>query len=170
MIMVLGRFLFLYRHHDFARIERYSNQLSADDGRIKTRKIFRSFVDVGKEFDLGDTPGVKMLEEAINVCDRGASPTVAARLTGAEKFSQRYTRQTAPSFVVTLQGFVVQQINILEAICWIYTCCIHADEVRTDKEAELHLYQLLLIFRTLRNTTFRLQSLLRGVNHRITIP
>ena len=88
---------------------------------------------------MGDTPCVKMLEEAITVCNKGASPNVAAGLSGADKVSQRYTRKNAPSFAATLQGFVLREIpifNILEAMCWIYTCCVHTDEILTDRETE----------------------------------
>ena len=112
-------------------------------------------MDVGKEFGLSDTPCVKMLEEAIAVCNRGASQKVTAGLTGADKICQRYTRNTAPSFAATLQGFVLREIpifNILEAICWIYTCCVPTDEILTDREAECYLYQLLLIFQALKAT------------------
>ena len=96
-----------------------------------------------------------MLEEAIAVCNRGASQKVAAGLTGADKICQRYTRKISPPFAVTLKGFVLQEIpifNILEAMCWIYTCCVHTDEILTDREAECYLYQLLLIFQALKAT------------------
>ena len=113
-----------------------SHPLSPDDGRIKACKKFQSFTDVRKEFGLYDTPCVKMLEEAITVCNKGASPKVAAGLSGADKVSQRYTRKNAPSFAATLQDFALREIPIffiLEAICWIYTCCVHTDEILTDR-------------------------------------
>ena len=129
--------------------------LSVDDGRIKACKTFQSFVDVGEEFGLSNTPCITMLEEAINICNKAASQSVAAGLDGASKVSQRYTRKNASSFAATLQGFVLREIpifNILEAMCWIYTCCVHTDEILTDREAECYLYQLLLIFQALKAT------------------
>jgi hypothetical protein len=140
-----------------------TSTLSPDDGRIKARKIFQKFVDVGKEFGLGDTQCVKMLEEAINVCNKATNPKFAANVTGADKVSQRYTRKNAPSFTVTLQGYILREIpifNILEAMCWIYTCCIPNDEILADRHAERYLYQLLLIFKALKETKWLARELL----------
>jgi hypothetical protein len=110
---------------------------------------------VGKEFGLSETPCVKMLEEAITVCKKASSPKFAARLSGADKVIQKYPKKNPPTFATTFQGFVLREIpifNILEAMCWIYTCCVHTDEIITDREAECHLYQLLLIFEALKAT------------------
>ncbi len=67
---------------------------------------------------------------------------VASKLSRVDKTIQK-THSTAPSYTATLQGFLVQEIpifNILEAICWIYTCCVEVDEILTDREAECYLY------------------------------
>ena len=104
-----------------------------------------------------------MLEEAINVCNKAAIPKFAAGFTGADKISQRYTRKSAPSFTATLQDYVLREIrlfNILEAMCWIYTCCIPSEKILTDRDAELYLYQLLLIFKALKETKWLARELI----------
>ena len=128
--------------------------LSLHDGRTKARKIFQKFVEFAKEHGLEDTLCVEMLEDAIAVCDNGANPRVLSRLTGADKVIQK-TRSTAPSYAATLQNFVVREIpifNILEAMCWIYSCCVDNDNIIEDRDAEFYLYQLLLIFQALKAT------------------
>jgi hypothetical protein len=127
---------------------------SPDEARSRARSIFMYFVNAGKEFGLEGTPCVKMLEEAISICDKASDPKYAASLTGAKKVVQQ-TSKTAPMYAATLGSFVLERIpvfNIFEAMCWIYTCCVMADDVLTDRDAELYLYQLLLIFDTLKET------------------
>ena len=84
----------------------------------------------------------------------GESRNNLSKLTGAEKIIQK-TRNTAPSYAATLQNFVAREFpifNILEAMCWIYSCCVDNDNIVTDREAERYLYQLLLIFEALKAT------------------
>ena len=89
-----------------------------------------------------------MLEDALTVCNNTATQNLI-EIAKANKIVQK-TPSNAPLYTSILQGYVVEQIpifNIFEAICWIYTCCVEADEIVTDREAECYLYQLLVIFR-----------------------
>ena len=45
------------------------------------------------QFELDDTPYVKMLEEALDICKKGGIPSMAKKVTGLDKVSQRYTRK-----------------------------------------------------------------------------
>jgi hypothetical protein len=72
----------------------------------------------------------------------------------ADKISAK-TGQAASNFTTTLRNYALQEIplfNVMEAICWIYTCCVDRDEIRTDPEAELYLNQLYGIFQVLKAT------------------
>ena len=127
---------------------------SEEEGRLRAASIFQYFVDSGKNFGMEDTPCIKMLEKAVETCMKASEPEFISSLTGAEKVVQR-TRATASSYVAILRAYVLDEIpifNIMEAICWVYSCCVEGDEIRTDKEAECYLYQLLLIFSALRAT------------------
>jgi hypothetical protein len=129
---------------------------SNEDGRLKAHKILKYFIETGTTFGLTDTPYVQMLQAAAEACERGSRPKVAARLTRAEKISQK-TRGTALSHAATLGTFVVNDIpifNIFEAICWIYSCAIDVDSILTDRDVELHLYQLRCIFAALKKTSW----------------
>ena len=83
-----------------------SSLLSLDDGRKKASAIFEEFIKVGSEFSLTDTPCVKMLQDAIVVCNNGASQEVVSRLSRADKIIQK-TRQTAPSYTANPSKFCV---------------------------------------------------------------
>jgi hypothetical protein len=115
---------------------------SPEDGRLKAHKLLAYFIETGKNFGLGESPYVAMLEEAAGICVRAARPKFASRLSGAQKVIQK-TRATAPSHIATLGTFVVNEIpifNIWEAICWIYTCSVDSDNILTDRDVELYLY------------------------------
>lgn len=84
---------------------------SAEEGCKKACIIFQYFLNAGKEFDLEDTPCVKMLEDAIIICNNGTSLEATSRLSKAEKVIQK-TRHTAPSYTATLRDFVVKEIPI----------------------------------------------------------
>jgi hypothetical protein len=125
---------------------------SQDDGRLRVYKVFEYFVEAAKEFGLGQSPSVSILMEAMRVCSQ-AGPDVS-QIPGSQRIAQK-TRSTAPSHAANLRGFVSNEIplfNVHEAICWIYTCCVESDQILTDREAELYLYQLHLIFFALKQT------------------
>lgn len=133
-----------------------STRKSNEDWRLKAHKILRYFIETGTTFGLTDTPYVQMLQAAAEACERGSRPKAAARLTRAEKTSQK-TRGTAPSHAATLGAFVINEIpifNIFEAICWIYSCAVDVDSILTDRDVELHLYQLRCIFAALKKTSW----------------
>ena len=136
---------------DWARRAKEQPQ-SSDDGRKKACKIFELFVEAGTGFGLQDTPCIKKLQKAIDVCNNHVSKKDISMLPRAERIVQ-HTRAKAPTFTANLRNFVVEEIpifNVLEAMCWVYTCCIAADEIRTDRDAECYLYQLMLIFEALK--------------------
>jgi len=133
----------------------FADQVSqAPDGREKARSIFEFFVEAAKVSGLENTPCVTVLQEAIAACDEAPATSSGDQLSGAKKVAQK-TRSSAPSYVCQLRGFTVEQIpifNVMEAICWIYTCSVQRDEIITDRDAEYHLYQLRLIFKALKAT------------------
>lgn len=118
---------------------------SSKDGQKKACKIFESFVEVGTDFGLGETSCIKMLQNSIDICNNHDSQKGTSMPSRAKRIS-KMTPKTAPSFEKT------PIFNILEAICWIYTCCVASDEIRQDRDAECYLYQLMLIFKALNAT------------------
>ena len=95
-----------------------------------------------------------MVEEVIQTCKNGITPSLASKLSGADRMVQK-TVQNAPSYSTNLHGFELPNIplfNVFEAICWIYTCSVDSDQILTDREVELYLFQLYLIFKTLKNS------------------
>jgi hypothetical protein len=127
---------------------------SSKDGQKKACNIFESFVEVGTDFGLGGTSCIKILQNAIDVCNNYDSQKGTPIPSRAERISQM-TPKTAPSLVPPSKNFVIEKIpiyNVLEAMCWIYTCCVAADEIRQDRDAECYLYQLMLIFKALNAT------------------
>ena len=126
---------------------------STDQGRERARDILQYFADVGKGFGLGETPCVGIIEEAIEICKKGSDPKLASKLSGADRMVQK-TPENAPSYSIDLQDFVlsVPLFHIFEAMCWIYTCCVESDQILTDREVELYLYQLQVIFQAFKNS------------------
>jgi hypothetical protein len=122
---------------------------------MKARSILEFFIEAGKANKyLKGTPCIAKLQEAIAVLDGAPATSPADQLSGAQKVAYE-TRGKAPSYSCTLRGFTVELIpifNVMEAICWIYTCCVQHDEILTDREAECYLYQLRTIFAALKAT------------------
>src|SRR6266496_4892147 len=83
---------------------------SADDGRGKAAKIFDFFIAAGREGGLGETPCVKMLEDALTLCNNTATQNLT-EIAKANKIVQK-TRSMTPLYTSILQGYVVEQIPI----------------------------------------------------------
>ena len=101
-----------------------------------------------------NTPCIAILQEAIVVCDWASVTSSADQLSGAKKVAHK-TRGRAPLYVCHLRDFTLEEIpifNVMEAICWIYTCSVEHDEIFTDRDAEGYLYQPRLIFKALKAT------------------
>lgn len=128
-----------------------SSFLSLDDGCIKVHKTFHKFVDFANEHDLKDTPCVKMLENAIAVCESQSSfHTYRSRQNHPEDprhhiFIRRYSSKFCRSQNPYLQ-------HILGAMYWIYSCCVGNDNIIKNQDAEFYLYQVRLIFQVLKAT------------------
>lgn len=122
--------------------------MTPDEGRERVCKIFTFFLATATDFGLEDTPCTRMLEEAIMTCTNSAG--ISPQPSGRDKITQR-TGRKVESQVVTLQGYVLQipVFNIFKAMCWIYSCCVDSDKIRTDREAELYLLQFRFIFKAL---------------------
>ena len=143
------------RIKDWARRAREQPQ-SPEDGRMRAIKIFQLFIEIGTVFGLKETPCIKILENAVDICNN----QVTSKSLKVDKIADQ-TRSKTPSLTMTLKNFVLERIpvyNIFEAMCWVYTCCVATDKIRKDCDAERYLYQLRLIFKALKATKWVQQT------------
>ena len=137
--------------YHWARYSQYQ-PASDEEGRQRAVNIFQYFANVATSFGMKDLTCVSLIQEALDVCTQGI--TAGQNVSRAPRIALKCLKDS-PRLDYERVGVLLNNIpifNVLEAICWVYTSCVDSDAIRSDRQAELYLYQLYLIFKALKNT------------------
>jgi len=149
----------LYR---WAKYSQYKPKTD-EEGRLRAVYIFQYFANAAKASSMTHLTCVSLIQEALDACSQGITAgEKSIKVSQAAKIAPKLL-QNAPRLDYEKQGILLKNIpifNVLEAMCWIYTSCIDNEAIRSERQAELYLYQLYLIFIALKNTLWVKQLIL----------
>ena len=106
------------------------------------QEILQFFIDIGNANNLSSTPVVSNVQAALDACRQGTSLKSVSRAPWNDIIQ---TRQHSGSYSMALRSYIIHGIplfNIWDDLSYLYTLC--CEDIFTDRECELHIYQLRL--------------------------